>query len=132
MNQVIRSRTDWGECVVLRLAWITASRWSGIAALTPNNFTMEADRGLVFVLARGAEDGESGLPPRLAVCQDTRAGRLRHYKVMQGTSRKRKAYESYDCTGERSFGSLGCHGAFHRTRCGTLLKSWRNTIWTHT
>ncbi|RNE98109.1 hypothetical protein TcG_12361 [Trypanosoma cruzi] len=35
MNQVIRSRTDWKERVVLRLAWITASRWSEIAALTP-------------------------------------------------------------------------------------------------
>ncbi|KAF8306068.1 hypothetical protein TcBrA4_0038240 [Trypanosoma cruzi] len=35
MNQVIRSRTDWKERVVLRLAWITASRRSEIAALTP-------------------------------------------------------------------------------------------------
>ncbi|ESS59532.1 hypothetical protein TCDM_12225 [Trypanosoma cruzi Dm28c] len=35
MNQVIRSRTDWRERVVVRLAWITASRWSEIAALTP-------------------------------------------------------------------------------------------------
>ncbi|KAF8282899.1 hypothetical protein TcBrA4_0076880 [Trypanosoma cruzi] len=34
MNQVIRSRTDWKERVVLRLARITASRWSEIAALT--------------------------------------------------------------------------------------------------
>ncbi|RNC40484.1 hypothetical protein TcCL_NonESM10027 [Trypanosoma cruzi] len=35
MHQVIRSRTDWKERVVLRLAWITASRWFEIAALTP-------------------------------------------------------------------------------------------------
>ncbi|KAF8301154.1 hypothetical protein TcYC6_0054990 [Trypanosoma cruzi] len=40
MNQVIRSRTEWRERVVFRLAWITASRWPGIAALTPNNVTM--------------------------------------------------------------------------------------------
>ncbi|KAF8290008.1 hypothetical protein TcBrA4_0135270 [Trypanosoma cruzi] len=48
MNQVIRSRTDWKERVVVRLAWITASRWSEIAALTPNNSTMEADGTLIL------------------------------------------------------------------------------------
>ncbi|RNC34047.1 rab1 small GTP-binding protein [Trypanosoma cruzi] len=36
---------------------------------------------------------------------------------MQGTSRKRKAHEYYDHRSRTSFGSLGCHGAFHRTRC---------------
>ncbi|PWV05580.1 hypothetical protein C3747_128g51 [Trypanosoma cruzi] len=34
---------------------------------------------------------------------------------MQDTSRKRKAHESYDCTGDTISGSLGCHGAFHKT-----------------
>ncbi|EKG03051.1 hypothetical protein TCSYLVIO_005911, partial [Trypanosoma cruzi] len=48
MNQVIRSRTDWKERVVFRLAWITASCWSEIAALTPKNFTMEADGTLIL------------------------------------------------------------------------------------
>ncbi|KAF8279431.1 hypothetical protein TcBrA4_0104950 [Trypanosoma cruzi] len=48
MNQVIRSRTDWKERVVVRLAWITASRWSEIAALTPNNSTLEADGTLIL------------------------------------------------------------------------------------
>ncbi|RNC36651.1 putative trans-sialidase [Trypanosoma cruzi] len=48
MNQVIRSRTDWKERVVLRLAWITASCWSEIAALTPNNFTLEPDGALIL------------------------------------------------------------------------------------
>ncbi|RNC50011.1 hypothetical protein TcCL_NonESM00338 [Trypanosoma cruzi] len=48
MNQVIRSRTDWKERVVLRLAWITASRWSEIAALTPNNFTLKPDGALIL------------------------------------------------------------------------------------
>ncbi|ESS61739.1 mitotic centromere-associated kinesin (MCAK) [Trypanosoma cruzi] len=48
MNQVIRSRTDWKQRVVLRLARITASRWSGIAALTPNNFTLKADGTLIL------------------------------------------------------------------------------------
>ncbi|KAF8276083.1 hypothetical protein TcBrA4_0131160 [Trypanosoma cruzi] len=35
LNQLIRSRTDWKQRVVFRLAWILASRWSEIAALTP-------------------------------------------------------------------------------------------------
>ncbi|EKG00281.1 hypothetical protein TCSYLVIO_008787 [Trypanosoma cruzi] len=48
MNQVIRSRTDWKERVVLRLAWITASRLFEIAALTPNNFTLEPDGALIL------------------------------------------------------------------------------------
>ncbi|RNC36313.1 putative trans-sialidase [Trypanosoma cruzi] len=48
MNQVIRSRTDWGECVVFRLAWITGSRWFEIASLTPNNFTLERDGALIL------------------------------------------------------------------------------------
>ncbi|RNC35072.1 hypothetical protein TcCL_Unassigned02076, partial [Trypanosoma cruzi] len=52
-------------------------------------------RGLNFGLVRGAEDGEGGSPPRLAVREDTRAGRLPHYKAMQETSRKRKAHEYY-------------------------------------
>ncbi|EKG06259.1 trans-sialidase, putative [Trypanosoma cruzi] len=48
MNQVIRSRTDWKERVVLRLAWITASRLFEIAALTAKNFTLEADGTLIL------------------------------------------------------------------------------------
>ncbi|ESS55038.1 hypothetical protein TCDM_13514 [Trypanosoma cruzi Dm28c] len=46
MDQYIRSRTDWKQRVVLRLAWITASCWSEIVALTPNNSTLEADGAL--------------------------------------------------------------------------------------
>ncbi|KAF8300566.1 putative trans-sialidase [Trypanosoma cruzi] len=48
MNQVIRSRIDWKERVVLRLAWITASRCSEIAALTPKNFIMEPDGTIIL------------------------------------------------------------------------------------
>ncbi|EKG05877.1 SH3 domain protein, putative [Trypanosoma cruzi] len=48
MNQVIRSRTEWKERVVLRLAWITASLWSEVAALSPNNSTMEPDGTVVL------------------------------------------------------------------------------------
>ncbi|KAF8294035.1 putative trans-sialidase [Trypanosoma cruzi] len=48
MDQCIRSRTDWKQSVVFRLVWITASRWSEIAALTANNFIMEADGTLIL------------------------------------------------------------------------------------
>ncbi|ESS55566.1 hypothetical protein TCDM_12953 [Trypanosoma cruzi Dm28c] len=48
MNQVIRSRTDWRERFVIRLAWITASRLFEIAALTPNNFTLKPDGALIL------------------------------------------------------------------------------------
>ncbi|EKF99340.1 hypothetical protein TCSYLVIO_009740 [Trypanosoma cruzi] len=48
MNQLIRSRTDWKERVVIRLAWITASRLFEIAALTPNNFTLKPDGTLIL------------------------------------------------------------------------------------
>ncbi|RNC40525.1 putative trans-sialidase [Trypanosoma cruzi] len=47
MNQVIRSRTDWKERVVVRIAWITARLWLGIAALRAKNFTLEPDGSLV-------------------------------------------------------------------------------------
>ncbi|RNE97821.1 hypothetical protein TcG_13091, partial [Trypanosoma cruzi] len=103
----IRSRTDWKERVVARLAWITASRWSEIAALSPNNFTLKRDGTLIFGLVRRAEDGEGGSPPRLAVRQDARAGRFRHYKAMQDTSRKRKAHESYECPKSNELWLLG-------------------------
>ncbi|KAF5218866.1 trans-sialidase [Trypanosoma cruzi] len=48
MGQFVRSRTDWRERVVLRLAWITASCRSGIAALTLNNFAMEPDGTIIL------------------------------------------------------------------------------------
>ncbi|ESS62636.1 trans-sialidase [Trypanosoma cruzi Dm28c] len=48
MNQVIRIRTYWKERGVFRLVWITASRLFEIAALTANNFTLEADGTLIL------------------------------------------------------------------------------------
>ncbi|RNF15644.1 putative trans-sialidase [Trypanosoma cruzi] len=48
MDQVIRSRTDWKERVVVRLAWITASCWSEIAALTPKNSTLKPDGTIIL------------------------------------------------------------------------------------
>ncbi|ESS61902.1 hypothetical protein TCDM_10472 [Trypanosoma cruzi Dm28c] len=85
--------------------------------LDSQKFHAGGGRDLNFGLVRGAEDGEGGSPPRLAVREDTMEGRLRHYKAMQDTSRERKAHASYDCPSRTSFGSLECHGAFHRTRC---------------
>ncbi|KAF8296397.1 hypothetical protein TcBrA4_0067050 [Trypanosoma cruzi] len=48
MNQFIRSRTDWKERVVLRIAWILASRLFEIASLTPNNSALEADGTIIL------------------------------------------------------------------------------------
>ncbi|RNE98488.1 trans-sialidase [Trypanosoma cruzi] len=48
MDEYIRSRTDWKERAVLRLACITASRLFEIAAFTPNNFKLEPDRALIL------------------------------------------------------------------------------------
>ncbi|RNC41504.1 trans-sialidase [Trypanosoma cruzi] len=95
MNQVIRSRTDWRERVVLRLAWITASRWSEIVALTPNNFTLEPDGTLIldWSVAPKMARADPHRPSRFVRIRE--AGRFRHYKAMQDTSRKRKAYEYY-------------------------------------
>ncbi|KAF5224406.1 hypothetical protein ECC02_002662 [Trypanosoma cruzi] len=87
-----------------------------------------AGRGPNFGLVRGAEDGEGGSPPRPAVREDTRAGRLRHYKAMQDTSRKRKAHESDDCQSRKSFGSLECHGTFHKTGCVAARGSNRGGV----
>ncbi|KAF8281656.1 hypothetical protein TcYC6_0008300 [Trypanosoma cruzi] len=46
--EFIRSRTDWRESVVFRLAWMTTSCWPEIAALTPKNFTLEPDGTLIL------------------------------------------------------------------------------------
>ncbi|KAF8299861.1 hypothetical protein TcYC6_0062700 [Trypanosoma cruzi] len=60
--------------------------------LDSQQFHTGAKRDLNFGLVRGVKDGEGGSPPCLAVREDTRAGRVRHYKAMQDTSRKQKAY----------------------------------------
>ncbi|RNC59247.1 putative trans-sialidase [Trypanosoma cruzi] len=67
MNQLIRSRTDWKERVVLRLAWITASCWSEIEALIPNNFTLERDGALIL---------DWSLAPKTARADPHRASRF--------------------------------------------------------
>ncbi|RNC49712.1 trans-sialidase [Trypanosoma cruzi] len=126
MNQFVRSRTDWKQCVVLRPAWMTASCWSDIAVLTPKKFYTGAGRDHNFVSVCGAKDGEGGSPPRPAVRPDTRAGRLRHYKVMRDTSRKRKAHESDDCPSGTSSGFVECHGAFHKTGCAAEIVESHN------
>ncbi|RNC52894.1 hypothetical protein TcCL_ESM09824 [Trypanosoma cruzi] len=117
MNQVIHSRTDWKERVVFRLAWITASRWSEIASLTPNNFTLERDGTLILDWSVAPKTARADPHRALRFVRIARAGRVRHYKVTQDTSRKQKAHEYYDCPSRTSFGSLGCHGAFYGTRC---------------
>ncbi|RNF09563.1 hypothetical protein TcG_09643 [Trypanosoma cruzi] len=91
----LTTRVDYGESLVRD------------CGLHSQQFHTGAGRGLNFRLVRGAEDGENGPPPRLAVREDTRARRFRHYKAMQDTSREGKAHESDDCSSRTSFGSLG-------------------------
>ncbi|RNC40094.1 putative trans-sialidase [Trypanosoma cruzi] len=126
MNQFVRSRTDWKQCVVLRPAWMTASFWSDIAVLTPKTFYTGVGRDHNSGLARGSKDGEGGSPPRPAVRPDARAGCVQHYKVMRNTSRKRRAHESYDCPSETSSGFLECHGVFHKTGCAAEIVESHN------
>ncbi|RNF14710.1 rab1 small GTP-binding protein [Trypanosoma cruzi] len=127
MDQVIRSRTDRKERVVLRLAWITASRWSEIAALTANNSALEADGTLIL---------DWSVAPKTARADPHRASRfvrirgqedafdtIKLCRTLQG-----KAHESDDCSSRASFGSLGCHCAFHKTRCVEARCSNRGDI----
>ncbi|RNC33890.1 hypothetical protein TcCL_NonESM13004 [Trypanosoma cruzi] len=112
MDQVIRSRTDWRERVVLRLAWITASCWSEIAALTPNNFTLEPDGTII---------SNWPVAPRTARADPHRAFRFFRTRGQDALDTiklcrtQRKAHEYYDCPSRTSSGSLECHGAFHKT-----------------
>ncbi|RNC38401.1 hypothetical protein TcCL_NonESM12348 [Trypanosoma cruzi] len=114
MDQYIRSRTDWRERVFLRLAWITASCWSEIAALTPKNFTLEADGTLIL---------DWPVAPRTARADPHRAFRFVRirgqdaFDIIKLCRTQRETHEYYDCQSRTSSGSLKCHGAFHRTRC---------------
>ncbi|RNC34974.1 putative trans-sialidase [Trypanosoma cruzi] len=58
-EECIRSRADWKQCVVFRHAWITASRWFEIAALTPNNFKLKADGTVILDCSVAPRDGEA-------------------------------------------------------------------------
>ncbi|ESS54876.1 hypothetical protein TCDM_13705 [Trypanosoma cruzi Dm28c] len=86
--------------------------------LDSQQFHTGAGRNFNFGLVRGAEDGKSGSPPRLAVREDTRARRFRHYKAMRDTSREGKAHESDDCSSRASFGSL--EATAHSIKRGAL------------
>lgn len=49
IDEVIRLRQDWKEQVVLRLAWVTASRWGEIAVLTTTNLLPQTDESVTLV-----------------------------------------------------------------------------------
>ncbi|KAF8294724.1 hypothetical protein TcYC6_0100950 [Trypanosoma cruzi] len=117
MGQFIHSQTDWKERVILRLAWMTASRWSGIAALTPKNFTLEPDGTIILDWSVAPKTARADPHRASQFLRIARAGRVRHHKAMRDTSRKRKAHESDDCQSRTSSGFLKCIGAFHKTRC---------------
>ncbi|EKG00053.1 hypothetical protein TCSYLVIO_009021, partial [Trypanosoma cruzi] len=116
-EECIRSRTDWKERVVARLAWITASRWSEIAALSPNNFTLKRDGTLIL---------DWSVAPKTARADPHRAFnfvRIRGQdaydtiKLCRTLQENEKLTNLTNAQSRTSFGSLGSHGAFHRTRC---------------
>ncbi|RNC49511.1 trans-sialidase [Trypanosoma cruzi] len=67
VDKCIRSRTDWKQRVILRLAWITASRWSEIAALTAKNSTLEPDGNIIL---------DRSVAPKTARADPQRASRF--------------------------------------------------------
>ncbi|ESS66452.1 hypothetical protein TCDM_04947 [Trypanosoma cruzi Dm28c] len=112
MDQYIRSRTDWKQRVVLRLAWITASCWSEIAALTPNNLKLKPDGTLIL---------DWSVAPKTARADPHRALRFVRIRgqdaldTIKLCGTQRETHESDGCPRGTSFGSLKCHGAFHKT-----------------
>ncbi|RNE98840.1 hypothetical protein TcG_12417, partial [Trypanosoma cruzi] len=128
MNQVIRSRTDWKERVVLRLAWVTARCWSEIAALTVKNFTLEADGTLIL---------DWSVAPKTAKADPHRASRFVKIrgqdtfdtiKLSRTLQEKEKLTHLTTAQSRTSPGSLECHGAFNRTRCVEARCSNRGDI----
>ncbi|EKG04206.1 hypothetical protein TCSYLVIO_004734 [Trypanosoma cruzi] len=128
MDQVIRSRTDWKERVVLRLAWITASRLFEIAVLKPNNFTLKPDGALIL---------DWSVAPKTARADPHRASRfvrirgqdaLDTMKLCSTLQENEKRTNITNAQSRTSFGFLECHGAFHRTRCVEARCSNRGDI----
>ncbi|RNF00190.1 hypothetical protein TcG_12253, partial [Trypanosoma cruzi] len=124
-EECIRSRADWKERVVARLAWITASRWSEIAALSPNNFTLKRDGTLIL---------DWSVAPKTARADPHRALRFVRMrgqeafdtiKLCRTLQEKEKLTNLTNAQSRASFGSLGCHGAFHKTRCVEARRSNR-------
>ncbi|RNC34249.1 hypothetical protein TcCL_Unassigned02974 [Trypanosoma cruzi] len=128
MNQVIRSRTDWKERVVLRPAWITASRLFEIAALIPNNFKLKPDGALIL---------DWSVAPKTARADPHRAlrfVRIREQDAFHTINLCRTLHENEKLTNitnaqvERALAPLECHGAFHRTRCVAARCSNRGEV----
>ncbi|PWU94337.1 hypothetical protein C3747_280g32 [Trypanosoma cruzi] len=126
-------RTDWKERVVLRLAWITASRWSEIAALTLKNFTLEADGTLTLYrsVASKTAKADPHCAPRFVRIRGQDA--LDTIKLCRTPQENEKLTNLATAKVERAL--VHWNATAHstkRVRRGTLLKSWRRTLWTHT
>ncbi|KAF8285377.1 hypothetical protein TcBrA4_0036940 [Trypanosoma cruzi] len=113
----IRSRADWKQRVVLRLAWITASLWAEIAVLTANSFTLEADGTLIL---------DWSVAPKTAKADSHRASRFVRIrgqdafdtiKLCRTLQENEKVTNITNAQSRTSSDSLECHGAFHKTRC---------------
>ncbi|RNF18747.1 hypothetical protein TcG_04880, partial [Trypanosoma cruzi] len=86
--------------------------------LNPRQFHAGAGREHNFGLVRGVKDDEGRPPPSFAVRQDTRAGRVRHYNVMQDTSTQRKLTNLTTAHVERSL--VSWNATAHSTKQGAL------------
>ncbi|KAF8304392.1 hypothetical protein TcBrA4_0046040 [Trypanosoma cruzi] len=86
--------------------------------LNPQQFHAGAGREHNFGLVRGVKDGEGRLPPSFAVRQDTRAGRVRHYNVMQYNSTQRKLTNLTTAHVEQSL--VSWNATAHSTKQGAL------------
>ncbi|PWU94328.1 hypothetical protein C3747_280g2 [Trypanosoma cruzi] len=122
-------RTDWKERVVLRLAWITASCWSEIAALTLKNFTLEADGTLTLYrsVASKTAKADPHCAPRFVRIRGQDA--LDTIKLCRTPQENEKLTNLATAKVERAL--VHWNATAHstkRVRRGTLPKSWKRTI----
>ncbi|RNC52331.1 hypothetical protein TcCL_ESM10462 [Trypanosoma cruzi] len=107
---------------------MTARCWFEIAALTPNNFTMEADGTLILDWSVARKTARAD-PHRASRSVRTR-GRvvLDIVQLCRTLWTQRKAHESYDRPSRTSSGSLERAVAFHKTGCAEARCSNRGHI----
>ncbi|ESS66831.1 hypothetical protein TCDM_04498 [Trypanosoma cruzi Dm28c] len=116
-EECIRSQTDWKERVVARLAWITASRWSEIATLSPNNFTLKRDGTLILDWSAAPKTARADPHRAFNFVRIRGQDAFDTIKLCRTLQENEKLTNLTNAQSRTSFGSLGCHGAFHKTRC---------------
>ncbi|KAF8290918.1 hypothetical protein TcBrA4_0114970 [Trypanosoma cruzi] len=126
MDEYIRSRTDWKERAVLRLACITASRLFEIAFLNPTISKLEPDRALIGIGPWRRRRARAD-PHRLAVLQDTRAGGVLDVIQLCRTLQETKSAESTSAQVDKLW-LLGMPRRIPQTRCAVARGSNRGDI----